>query len=261
MRKTIVGLATAQLRTALGAVCLAFLIAQVPAHAAGGVSTFRVTNCTTERMFVCSFDKTDSLMNVPYDAKGLGPDDKKKFACASLGRCKVIIGVSKEKKKRTLSAAMTSALAVGAVSAVAVAGVTGPAAYTIGTNVAGQMIVDPSIILDLTSTASSAVALGVTTAVAAIAAIGTGGAVAGIEIKDGWKDGDVCKEVRKTAEKAGMKPRDFAQNNANYVVVPKYATDGKGNPYVYADGTAVFAYAMQKGDSCPAPLKTELVPE
>jgi hypothetical protein len=261
MRKTMIGLIISGLPKALGAAGLAFFIAQAPADAAGGVSAFKVTNCTTERMFVCSFDKTDRLMNIPYDAKGLKPDDKKAFACASLGRCKVIIGVSKEKKKRTLSAAMTSALAVGAVSAVAVAGVTGQAAYTIGTNVAGQVISDPSIVFSMTSRASSAVVLGVTTAVVAVAAIATGGAVAGIEIKDGWKDGEVCKEVRRAAEKAGLKPRDFAQNNADYVVVPKYATDDKGNPYVNADGTAVFAYAMQKGDSCPAPLKTELVPD
>ena len=245
----------------IGAAFLALLMAQLPAHAGGDVSNFKVKNCTTERMFVCSFDKTDSSMKIPYKAAGVQPNDKKEFGCASLGRCKVIIGVSKKKSKNTLSSGMQAALATGAGSAAAIAGMTGVAAAQTTGVVVGQSYYwagDAAV----TATASSAAVttMAVVAGVAAVAAVAAGGSVAALEIADGWSDGEVCNQVRRAAEKAGMKPRDFMQDGKTYKIVPQYAVDQKGNPYLNADGTAVFAYKIKQGNSCPTALKAQLVP-
>ena len=230
---------------AIGAAFLALLMAQAPAHAGGDVSNFKVKNCTTERMFVCSFDKADNSMKIPYKAAGLGPGDKKEFGCASLGRCKVIIGVSKKKKARTLSEGMKAALATGSVAATAVAGVGTAINFTIDTY-------GPSAVQSVSYIGA---------VVGGVVAVAASGALASIEIADGWNDGEVCNQVRRAAENAGMKPRDFMQNGKTYTVVPRYAVNDKGNPYVNADGTAVFAYATKNANSCPEPLKTQLIPD
>ena len=95
----------------------AMTLLAAPAQAGADITNFKVKNCSDQRIFVCSFDKTDSLMKIPYKARGIQPGDKKEFGCASLSKCKVIIGVSKRKSKRTLSDGMETALATGAVAA------------------------------------------------------------------------------------------------------------------------------------------------
>jgi hypothetical protein len=248
MRKTDARPIAPRLPGVLGAACLAVFVAQTPAHAAADITNFNIKNCTSERIFVCSFDKNDSLMKIPYKARGIQPGDRKEFGCASIGRCKVIIGVSRKTSKNTLSSGMTTAL-----SATSGAG----AALAVG-SVGGLYI---AYLAGVPAAASGALMLAMPVAtLGAIVSVGVGGAVAGIEIADGWSDGEVCNQVRKAAEKAGLKPKEFLQNGKKYRVVPTYAADNQGNPYVKADGTAVFAYAAETGNSCPAPLKTQLVP-
>ena len=246
MRTTISTPAIARLLGALSTACLALVVAQAPAHAGGDVSNFNVKNCTSERIFVCSFDKTDSLMKIPYKARGIQPGDRKEFGCASIGRCKVIIGVSNKTAKRTLSSGMQAAIAAGTVTGAAVTGGGMGAALL----AAGGF--EASIV------AAGGVAAGVVGGT--VLATAVGGAIAGMEIADGWNDGEVCNQVRKAAEKAGMKPKDFLQNGTKYTVIEQYAVNKDGNPYVNRDGTAVFAYATKRGNTCPAPLKTQLVP-
>ncbi|MBZ6378580.1 hypothetical protein B5C34_12165 [Pacificimonas flava] len=214
------------------------------AQAGGDITNFNVKNCTQQRMFVCSFDKTDSLMKIPYKARGVQPGDKKEFGCASLNKCKVIIGVSKKKSSSTLSSGMQTALSSGA------------AASATGTGLAVAYAVAPSSSYGF----GTLVALGAGSTVGALFAVGVGGAVAGIEISDGWSDGEVCNQVRRAARKAGLKPKFFLKNNKNYQVVERYATDDRGNVLVYADGSAVIAYAAQKAKgSCPRSLDHQLV--
>jgi hypothetical protein len=222
-------------------------LGQVPALAGGDITSFKVRNCASERIFVCSFDKTDSLMKIPYKAKGIKPGDKKQLGCASLKKCKVIIGVSKKKTKKTLSKGMKTALAATSGGAAAVTGVGAGLFYTVGAGV-----------MNYTSVAALGVVGGA--GVAAVVSLGAAGAVAGLEISDGWSDGEVCNQVRKAAQKAGIKPKYFLKNGNTYTVIPQYAVTKNGRAYVNPDGTAVFTYVARKGKSCPAALKTQLVP-
>jgi hypothetical protein len=236
-----------------------------PAYAGGDISNFKVKNCANERIFVCSFDKTDSLMKVPYKAGGVQPGDKKEFGCASIGRCKVIIGVSKRTTKRTLSTGMTAALGTGAVVAGSAAGVAGGVYLGTSSALASTAIAVTAVDSGLTAAAFAADAavvsmIGVSAVSAAVVGVAVGGAIAGIEIADGWSDGEVCNQVRKAAQKAGLKPKDFLQGGKTYTVVAQYAVDKDGNLYLNPDGTAVLAYVAKKSNSCPAPLRTQLVP-
>ena len=245
----------------LGAVSLALLLPQAPARAGGDITNFKVENCTQERIFVCSFDKTDSLMKVPYKARGIQPGKKREFGCASIGRCKVIIGVSRKKSKKTLSNGVEAAMSTGAVVAAAGAGLAGGAYVFGGAGVAATIASSASL------TAAGAAAdlalisgVGAASTAMAVVSIGVGGAVAAIEIADGWSDGDVCKQVKKAARKANLKPKHFMQNNRNYKVIENYALDENGNPYMNADGTAIFTYQTKKGKSaCPAPLTKQII--
>jgi hypothetical protein len=255
MRKTVTHPTVARTMRALGAACGALFLAQLPAHAASDVTNFNVKNCTPERIFICSFDKTDSLMKVPYKAARIQPTKRKEFGCASLGRCKVIIGISKKTSKSTLSTGMQAALGTGAVVAVAAAGVNA-GVYVAGNSALASTQLAPFYVA---KDAASLSLVGGAAIGFAVVAVTVGGAVAAIEVADGWKDGEVCNQVRRAAEKAGMKPRDFMQNGEKYVVEPQYAVDEKGNPYLNADGTAVFTYKATKGNSCPASLKTQLI--
>ena len=194
MPTTISGLGIGRSLGALSIAWLALAIAQTPAQAGGDITNFKVKNCSTERIFVCSFDKTDSLMKIPYKAAGVQPGDRKEFGCASIGRCKVIIGVSKRKAKKTLSSGMTTALSATSGGAAAVAGVGAGIFYTVGAGVMSTATAAPIVIVGGAS-------------VAAVVAVAAGGSVAGLEIADGWSDGEVCNQVRKAAEKAGLKPK------------------------------------------------------
>jgi len=232
----------------LAAACLVLAMAQTPAHALVAATTFHVKNCTSERVFVCSFDKTDGLMNVPYKAAGIKPGGRKEFGCASLDKCKVIIGVSKRHAKTTLSSGMKAAVAAGGSGGGAVAGGGGGAGVV--------YLLEGSVLEAMGIVGTAGAVLG-----GAVVAVGVGGAIAGIEIGDGWSDGEVCDQVKKAARKANLKPKHFLDNGKNYRVIEKYAVDKDGNPYVYADGTAVFAYeTTHKLNNCPAPLKAQLVP-
>ena len=232
---------------AIGAASLALFMAQAPAHAASDVSNFNVRNCTSQRIFVCSFDKNDDRMKIPYKAAGIQPNKRKEFGCASLGRCKVIVGVSKRTAKQTLSPAMAAGVAGGSVAAGAIGGGAGfTYLYAAGNDLVNQGLFQAGLV---PAVAVGGVVLGVL----------AGGAIGGIEIADGWSDGEVCNQVRRAAENAGLKPRDFMQNGKKYKIVEQYAADGKGGVYVNPDGSAVVAYATKGGDTCPAPLKTKLI--
>ncbi|MBZ6378581.1 hypothetical protein B5C34_12160 [Pacificimonas flava] len=244
-----------------GVAAAALVLPTVPAYAGGDITNFNVKNCTQQRMFVCSFDKTDSLMKIPYKARGVQPGDKKEFGCASLNKCKVIIGVSKKKSTNTLSSGMQAALSAGSASAAAGAGAAG-LGYVLGSAaVAGELAAGTGLTV-AGAAADAAILTGVGGAAAgmAIMAVAVGGAVAGIEIADGWKDGEVCNRVRKAAQKAGLKPKSFMKDGKKYQVIEQYATDGDGNFYVDASGNAILTYKIDKAKgACPTPLKTQLV--
>jgi hypothetical protein len=230
----------------LGSASLTFAILQTPAKAGGDITNFNLKNCASERIFVCSFDKTDSLMKIPYKAAGVQPGDRKEFGCASIGRCKVIIGVSKRKTKKTLSSGMETALTAGSATGAGVAGASAGLFYTVG--------------MGVMNTSVAAVTIVGAGAVGAFVAIGAGAAIASIEIADGWSDGEVCNQVRKAAQKAGLSPKFFLQDGKKYRLIEKYAVDKDGNQYVNPDGTAVITYDVTtKLNACPAPLAKQIV--
>jgi hypothetical protein len=234
----------------LSAAAMALILPQAPVHAGGDITNFNVRNCTQDRAFVCSFDETDSLMNVPYKARGIQPGKKKDFGCASLGKCKVIIGVSKRTSKKTLSVGMEAGIAAGAVAL-------GAGAGAASTTTMLWVMVGGSAITTGAGTAAAVVGVLVGGGVAAAAA---GGAIAGIEIADGWKDGDVCRKVKNAARKAGLTPKRFMRNGKAYQIIEKYATDKDGNLYLNQDGTAMLAYETKTGKgSCPAALQTQII--
>lgn len=247
----------------IGTAAILLPLATTPAHSGGAISNFNVKNCTQERIFVCSFDKTDGRQTIPYKARGIQPGDKKEFGCASIGRCKVIIGVSKRKTQKMLSSGMEAALGVGSiVSAGATGALAGSALGATAAGGAGQVFVFGAgeLTAGVVAGASSTAALTVAASAAAVVAVAAGGAVAGIEIAEGWKDGEVCKNVKEAAKSAGLEPKRFMQNGKKYQVIEKYATNRKGNPYVNSDGTAVFAYEIKKGKAaCPVALQTQLI--
>ncbi|MBZ6378583.1 hypothetical protein B5C34_12150 [Pacificimonas flava] len=243
----------------LSAASLAFAMPAAPALAGGDITNFKVKNCTQERMFVCSFDKTDSLMKIPYKARGIQPGDKREFGCASLKKCKVIIGVSKKKPNRTLSEGVEMGLSAGTVLAGTVAGFS--AVGAVGTS-AGMTAVAGSIAPSASAMATGASTLATLTAVgagAAVLTVAAGGTVAALEIADGWGDGEVCNQVRKAAKKAGLKPKSFMKNGKTYQAIEQYALDENGNFFINPDGSAVLTYSVEKsGRSCPQSLPTQL---
>ena len=261
MRRPIARSSGARSIGALAAMSLATLIAQSPARAGGDITNFNVRNCATERIFVCSFDKTDSLMKVPYDARGIQPGDRKEFGCASLKKCKVIIGVSKRKSKSTLSSGMKAAIATGSVAAAGIAGVTGVGAGVVAGSATGTMYIGSEVLTSTAVATSTVTTLTAAAATAGFVAVAAGGTVAALEISDGWSDGEVCNQVKKAAQKAGLKPKTFLDDGKKYTVVERYAVDKDGNPYLNPDGTAVLAYIAEKGNTCPASLKTQIVPK
>lgn len=59
---------------------------------------FKIHNCLSEQIFVCTYDKTDSSKKIPYNAKSVKGHGKKLFACASPDKCQIIVGISKVKQ-------------------------------------------------------------------------------------------------------------------------------------------------------------------
>ena len=213
----------------------------------GDITNFKVKNCTQQRIFVCSYDKTDSLMKIPYKAAGVQPDKKKKFGCASIGKCKVIIGVSKKRSKSTLSGGMQAALAGGVSGGGVVVSLVAAEIYlaTYTTTMGAGLAV------------TSLVSVG---ALAAVSAVAVGGAIAALEISDGWSDGKVCNEVKRVARAKNLKPKHYLHNGNNYRVTAGYAVDSNGNFYVNPDGTAIYSYETAKGKTCPNALEPQIVP-
>jgi len=243
MHKSGTGPAIARTLTALGALGLSLVMPQTPALAGADVSNFNVRNCTSEHIFVCSYDKTDGSLKIPYKARGVAPNKRQEYGCASIGRCKVLVGVSNKNRGNH----MINQVVENDPVTLAVAGFAG---YT-----AGTVLIAASV---SAGTAPLTVAAGTGVGLV-VMAVAVGGAVGLMEIVDGWSDGEVCNQVRRAAQKAGMKPKQFMENGKKYKVIEQYAVDENGNPYVYADGTAVLTYKATQGDSCPAALETKLV--
>jgi poly(3-hydroxybutyrate) depolymerase len=137
----------------------------------------------------------------------------------------------------------------------------GGGATSSGTLIYASSIASESEFWAIPGAAVETSTLAMATGAVAVIAVAAGGAIAGIEIADGWSDGEVCNQVKKAAKKANLTPKYFLDKNKNYRVIQKYAVDKDGHPYVNADGTAVFAYeTTHKLNNCPAPLETQLVP-
>ena len=101
-----------------GLAAAAFLFAQQAAADNNGITRFAVRNCTDADVLICTYNKDDSFLTVPYDANKIQPSEKKRASCGSADRCKVFSLISfKDINKFSSLKQDASAAAAGAAGA------------------------------------------------------------------------------------------------------------------------------------------------
>ena len=143
-----------------------------------GVNRFAVRNCTPAKVLVCAYDKTDSILEIPYHATIINSKEKERFSCASTGRCKVFVGYRSEDINRLLDISTGNKIEMAIATAVPGVG-------------AGGLVGLGLVVLGGAGTAT------LTASMAAGAAIAAGGTFAVMATVDGFKAGDMCKKMIK----------------------------------------------------------------
>ena len=219
-----------------------------------GWTKFAIRNCTSQRVYVCSFDKTDSLMYIPYHSSGIKPGKKKDYSCASDGRCKVTIGISEKSAKKLLSndELAGAAVAVGALSGVGAGLVGGSmAASSIAGAVTVSQFWSAGAATGLTA-ATTTVTVGTMAVAAGAVAIGAGVTVAVIKTIDGLKAGELCKKVKKAQMKVVKAIVDDGLRKAAKKAI-KQSVKGKSGlsgRQGYKLGTVDGKFVLKKGNKC-----------
>ena len=127
---------------AAGVAAAGFLFVQQAVASDSGITRFAVRNCTHARVLVCTYNKDDSLLTLPYDVNKIQPSEKKRASCGSANRCKAFSVFSYEdiKKADILSAVMWGAGAgsvLGLGAGIALADAAG--VYAVGLGPAGAL--------------------------------------------------------------------------------------------------------------------------
>ena len=215
-------------------------LAATPAAAdENGITRFAVRNCTPAKMLVCAYDKTDSILAIPYHANHVKPGKKKRFSCGSAKRCKVFMGASEDKIKEILDT--TSGKAIIGVTG----GVTGTVGLAVGSGSYVTMYLIGAAEVGLAGAIGMSVAGGV---LVAGAAVGTVFAVT--KTIDGFEVGKMCKRMMKDQKKiiSGIQDDDIKQlaKDSRKVKIkgrwPKY----KNYKMVMEQAVMVF----KEGDGC-----------
>lgn len=155
-----------------------------------GITRFAVRNCTPAKMLVCAYDKTDSILAIPYHAKRVAPKEKERFSCGSAKRCKVFMGMDVGGIKKVLSSSTNQAI-VGTT-----AGAAGSVALTVGSGGTATMM------LIAASNVGLAGAIGISVGTGVIAAgVAVGAAMAVVKTIDGVEAGKMCKKMMKEQKK------------------------------------------------------------
>ena len=88
---------------ATGIAAAAFLFAQQAAADNLGITRFAVRNCTHADVLICTYNKDDSLLKIPYDANKIQPGEKKRASCGSANRCKAFSLISANDVKKVIT--------------------------------------------------------------------------------------------------------------------------------------------------------------
>lgn len=155
-----------------------------------GITRFSVRNCTPAKMLVCAYDKTDSILAIPYHARRVAPEEKERFSCGSSKRCKVFMGMDVGGIKKVLSSSTNQAI-VGTT-----AGTAGSIALTVGSGGTATMA------LIAASNVGLAGAIGISLGAGLVAAgVAVGTAMAVVKTIDGFEAGKMCKKMMRQQKK------------------------------------------------------------
>ena len=204
-----------------------------------GITRFAVRNCTPAKILVCAYDKTDSILEIPYHAKRIQPGKKERFSCGSAERCKVFLGAAEDGFKRILGNA-TGQTITGVAG-----GVAGSAGLAVGSGSYATMYLIAAANVGLGGAVGMSVAGGVLVAGAAV-----GSVFAVVKTIDGFAAGDMCKKMMKEQKKTikgieDPKLRKFANDARKEKLKgrwPKY----KNYQVKSKDGVISF----KEGDNC-----------
>jgi hypothetical protein len=204
-----------------------------------GINRFTVKNCTSAKILVCSYDKTDNILAIPYYARRISAGEKDRFSCGSAKYCKVFFGAAGDGFKRILGNNTGQAI-VGTT-----AGVSGSVGLTVGAGGYATMYLIGAAQVGVAG------ALGISAAGAVVvagAAVGTVFAV--VKTIDGLAAGDMCKKMMKDQKKIissidDDKLRALA-NDSRKVRVKGRWPGYKNYRVTEKNGAIVFA----EGDSC-----------
>ncbi len=155
-----------------------------------GITRFAVRNCTPAKILVCAYDKTDSILAIPYHARRIQPGKKERFSCGSAKRCKVFLGAAEDGFKRVL----------GNTTGQAITGVAGGATGTVGLAVGSGSYATMYLIAAADVGLAGAIGMSVTGGVL-VAGAAVGSVFAVVKTIDGFAAGDMCKKMMKEQKK------------------------------------------------------------
>ncbi len=151
-----------------------------------GLNRLAVRNCTKIKIVMCAYDKTDSLLLVPYHARRISPGEKERFSCGSSKRCKMFSGLDAGSVKKFLNSVKNQA-AVWVPTSVGAGIALG---YASGSTVTMMIIIaaDAGLV--------GAVGISVGAGVVAAGAV-VGAAYGAVKLVDGFEAGKMCKKMMK----------------------------------------------------------------
>ena len=221
-------LARAMKTVAAGLAATAFLFVQPAAADNNGITRFAVRNCTGVQVLICTYNKDDSILAIPYDANRILIGEKKRASCGSADRCKVFSMISTEDVDKVADRqTLNTVTAVTGLSGLAI-GTLGGAALTVGTDSGAFLIAG----------------------IAGGAAIGGGTPIALAKTFDAVNAGKTCERVLKDARKVigdirGSKVREAFRDSLKRTLSgswPKY----KNYSFVRQNGVPT----LVEGDKC-----------
>jgi hypothetical protein len=171
---------TTKIATA-GIAAAAFLFVQQAAADNNGITRFSVKNCTDTAVLICTYNKDDNTLAIPYDANLVKPGNKRRASCGSPNRCKAFSLISANDVDKVLSNPDTAnKVVIGSGAGVGVGGTA--IAWLIGVR-----------------TGAGAATAGI--GAVAGAAIGVSSAVAVVKTINAVKAGNTCERALKDSRK------------------------------------------------------------
>jgi hypothetical protein len=216
------------LTAAAGIAAAVLLCAQQAAADNNGITRFAVRNCTGVQVLICTYNKDDSILAIPYDANRIQAGEKKRASCGSAQRCKVFSLISTKDVDKVISPeALTTSTAVNGVTGI-VGGIVGGAMMA---SENGTMAFLPAGLV-------------------AGFALGAGAPIAVVKTIDAVNAGKTCEGALKDMRKAiseirGSKVREAFRDSLKRTLSgswPKY----KNYSFVRENGVPV----LVEGDKC-----------